>query len=131
MSSSFFTAIDGGDPEIISCGGGMPTGGGAGGNTDRQEGQKDFVSHNKVFVDLSSDTGILLRVFAAVVSCHAPPDRCILKIDIFQPFEVDILIWYQKVNSKHQEPPSHMIPVSKYTHLFMVSSAGCHATPDR
>ena len=68
MSSSFFTAIDGGDPEIISCGKGMPTGGGAGGNTDRQEGQKDFVSHNKVFVDLSSDTGILLRVFAAVVS---------------------------------------------------------------
>ena len=65
MSSSFFTARDGGD-EIISCGGGMA--GSGGGNTERQEGQKDFVSHNKVFEDLSSDTGILLRVLAAVVS---------------------------------------------------------------
>ena len=46
----------------------MVDGGGGTGNTERQDGQKDFVSQSNVLVDLSSDTGILLRVLAAVVS---------------------------------------------------------------
>ena len=62
--------MDGGD-EIIACAaavGARTFGGGGGENTERQDGQKDLVSHNKVLADLSSDTGILLRVLAAVVS---------------------------------------------------------------
>lgn len=52
--------------EIISCDGGTVDAGG--GNTDRQDGQKDLVSQSKVLEDLNSETGILLSVLAAVVS---------------------------------------------------------------